>query len=226
MTLKEHIQRYLDFQNRADEIFASVRSEYPDLVRCAPGCDECCSVYFDLSLIEAFFIRGMLTQQIQGDQRDTVLQKAQDLASAFELAKETISKTMQAGKASPDAIENEAAKLKIECPLRDKGSCVLYDYRPMTCRLYGIPQRLGDRVVCCPKTGFNSGEKYSTVDIDGVNRQLRYFSEKLLRELLGELPVSVSTVRISMSKALLTCFDKDFFIALRDEYSVKEDKEA
>ena len=150
MTLNKHLERYLDFQQRANEIFSSVRADYPELVRCASGCDECCSVYFDLSLIEAFFISGMLMSQTP-DLRSKIVQKATELADEFTHAREVISSAIPEGKIVPAAIEDGAAKIRIECPLRDGGSCLMYEYRPVTCRLYGIPQRLGDRVVCCPR---------------------------------------------------------------------------
>ena len=62
--------------------------------------------------------------------------------------------------------------------------------------------------------------------MDGVNRQLRYFSEKLLIDLIGDLPPSVSALRISMAQALLTQFDKEFFTSLRDEYLGKKEQQA
>ncbi|MEW6351359.1 MAG: hypothetical protein AB1646_20090 [Thermodesulfobacteriota bacterium] len=217
MNLQEHIQRYIDLQNRANRLFESVKAVHPEAVRCAQGCDECCAVYFDLSLVEAFFLSGMCRDHITAEQRDKVLERAQALVSEFAAAREIIDGTAQTGTIPLETIEDEIAKLKIECPLRNDGSCVLYEYRPITCRLYGVPQKIGERVVCCPKSGFRSGEKFVTVDVDAINRQLRLFSEELLSDLLGETPDSCADMRFSAAKALLTRFDKDFFLGLRGE---------
>ncbi len=217
MTLKEHIQRYMELQSRADDLFASVLATHPELVLCAQGCDECCAVYFDLSLVEAFFLSGMFHDRMSPGQLGKVWARAEALASAFANARKLIDGTAQTGAMEPEAIENEIAKLKIECPLRSDGSCALYAYRPITCRLYGIPQKIGDRVVCCPKSGFRSRGKFTTVDVDAINRQLRLFSEELLTDLLGDPPSSCSDMRFSTAKALLTRFDRDFFLGLRGE---------
>ncbi len=36
----------------------------------------------------------------------------------------------------------EAKSLKIMCPLNENGRCILYAYRPMICRLHGLPHEI------------------------------------------------------------------------------------
>ena len=41
----------------------------------------------------------------------------------------------------------------IMCPLNDNGRCILYAYRPMICRMHGIPyefQKPGQKIINCP----------------------------------------------------------------------------
>jgi len=41
-----------------------------------------------------------------------------------------------------EAADNQGEKLRIMCPLNVDGRCCLYAYRPMICRLHGIPHQL------------------------------------------------------------------------------------
>ncbi len=39
-------------------------------------------------------------------------------------------------------LENKGMPIRLMCPLNFKGACILYAYRPMICRLHGIPHEL------------------------------------------------------------------------------------
>ena len=41
-----------------------------------------------------------------------------------------------------DEADKRGAAIRIMCPLNFDGLCILYDYRPMICRLHGIPHEL------------------------------------------------------------------------------------
>jgi Fe-S-cluster containining protein len=39
-------------------------------------------------------------------------------------------------------LESQGKAPRVMCPLNEKGACILYAYRPMICRLHGIPHEL------------------------------------------------------------------------------------
>jgi Fe-S-cluster containining protein len=213
MNLQEHIQRYVELVRRADRLFETVARQHGSLLNCKPGCDDCCSVFFQLSLIEAFFVSGMFRQELETTVQERVLARAEQSGSLFHQAT-----VMLAGMEGTDREElsEAAAKLKIPCPLIEDHGCVLYEHRPITCRLYGVPQKIGTKVVSCPHNGFRTGVRYTTVDVDEIQQILYRYSSELLENLIGRCPSAPPGPLFSVPQALRTSFDRSFFETLRE----------
>ena len=216
MKLAEHIQRYLEFVARADRMFESVSRSYNELMFCKSGCDDCCHVYYELSLIEAFYISGMFNGKITGRSRERAILRAEEAEPLFRDAQEILSSLGKKAKqfGGPEAI-NAAARLRIRCPLLEDSRCVLYDDRPVTCRLYGCPQKIGNRVVSCPRSGFQERTSYTAIDVNEVQKTLTELSLKFLQDLLQADVMSKSGPRFTMPQVLLTIFDKQYFTHLQ-----------
>jgi Fe-S-cluster containining protein len=89
------------------------------------GCaDNCCkSLFFHHTYIERDYLRHGIKTLAQ-DSRHIILDKAERYCKkTFHPAGETKS-------------------LKIYCPANDNHCCLLYAYRPMICRLHGLPHEL------------------------------------------------------------------------------------
>lgn len=89
------------------------------------GCeDNCCkSLFFHHTHIEKdYLLYGF--SQLASDQQQVVKKLAQ------EYYEQTF---VQA---------DEAESKKLFCPVNEDGKCLLYDYRPMICRLHGVPHEL------------------------------------------------------------------------------------
>lgn len=211
MNIQEHIHRYLELAARADRLFASVERVHGDLMPCKPGCDDCCSVYFELALIEAFTLSGMFRRHVKGLRRDRVLARAEKAEPLFLEAERLLSGVSASGR---DDVVACASRLKIPCPLNEDGCCVMYEFRPITCRIYGTPQNIGDRVVSCPRTGFVKGRKYTAVNVDAIHRELYEYSREFLIDLIGAAPTVPPGPLFSIPLALKTSFDKAFFVSL------------
>lgn len=212
MNLQEHIQRYIELVCRADRLFESVEQQHGDLLNCKPGCDDCCSVYFQLSLIEAFFVSGMFRQKLGSSAQERTLARAEQSDSLFRQAAVMLSGMGDVGK---EELSEAAAKLKIPCPLLEDNGCVLYEHRPVTCRLYGVPQKIGSKVVSCPHNGFRTGGRFTTIDVDEIQQILYRYSGEFLEDLIGCGPSVPPGPLFSMPQALRTSFDRDFFETLR-----------
>ena len=218
MTLQEHLRRYLEFVARVDQLFRSVAEAHADLMACKPGCDDCCSVYFELSLIEAFYLSGMVRDQLNAHARDRLLARADQAEPVFRHARGILQGISNRGPDSEREVQDAASRLKIRCPLNEDGICVLYEHRPVTCRLYGTPQKIGDRVISCPKTGFRPGNQYTSVDVNALQRQLFDYSCDFLMDLIGTAPSAPPGPLFTVPDAVRTGFDKDFFIALKKTF--------
>lgn len=213
MTLQDHIRRYLELVAQADELFGAVKRSHGELMACGPGCDDCCHVYFKISLIEAFVISGTFRQNASDGVQQRVLARAERVEPlVLEAEMVLLSGAQNRGK---EELLQTASKIRIPCPLNEDHACSMYDLRPITCRLYGTPQKIAGKAVSCPKCGFSEGAKYSTVDVDELQRQLYQRSRELIMDLIGK-ETPPPGPGYSLAQALRTSFDKKFFVALRD----------
>ncbi|HMK37198.1 MAG TPA: hypothetical protein VK463_19145 [Desulfomonilaceae bacterium] len=216
MNLQQHIERYVELVCRADRLFESVRDRHGDLLSCKPGCDDCCSVYFQLSLIEAFFLSGMVRQHLRPTALERTLARADRIEPLFRQATTSLAHMHGAGR---QELSDAAARLRVPCPLKEDRGCVLYEHRPITCRLYGVPQRIRGRVLSCPHNGFREGASYIAVDVDGIQETLHKYSREFLEDLIGSVPSARPRPLYSVSQALRTDFNRNFFEKLREALS-------
>jgi Fe-S-cluster containining protein len=195
---------------RADRLFDTIAHTHGDLMACKAGCDDCCQVYFRVTLIEAFVINQAFKQNVSDGFRSRAISRADQVEPLFRQADELISLPSQ-----KQAAIDTASRIKIRCPLNEDHACILYEYRPITCRLYGTPQKMAGKVVSCPKNGFLPGSKYTTVDIDDMQKRLTQYSRDLLVDLLGVSPRRPGPLYL-ISDVLRITFDKSYFLSLSE----------
>jgi Fe-S-cluster containining protein len=124
------------------------------------GCDDncCCSLFFHHTHIEkAYLLYGF--NQLESYKR----------TDARIRAEEYIKETFAAGK--------NVKSLKIMCPLNEEEKCVLYPYRPMICRLHGLPHEVRLHVAkpifgkgC--KAGYFDNKAYTAFDRTPFYKQM------------------------------------------------------
>ena len=105
-----------------DHAWNKIAREYG--FRCKGCKDNCCkSLFFHHTHVEKSYLRHGFTRLDPARQK-TIRNRAE----------EYIEKTFQSQK-------NVESK-KIMCPVNEDGLCLLYKYRPMICRLHGLPHEL------------------------------------------------------------------------------------
>lgn len=138
--MKKILQNYGALLSTVDRWFNSCISVSPEKIRCVQGCSECCRGLFDITLLDAWFLKTGFDRLEESTKRDVlskVSKRLHSLQSAWpELDQPyflNIRPEEEWEKLMPDEDETP-------CPLlSDAGECLLYEYRPMTCRLHGIP---------------------------------------------------------------------------------------
>jgi len=77
-------------------------------------------------------------------------------------------------------------KQRVRCPLlKDKKECVLYEHRPIICRVYGVPFSLKSdgkksRSYVCGLSEFEAKVSYPTVKLDSIYQRLVLLSQEML----------------------------------------------
>ncbi|WP_022853367.1 YkgJ family cysteine cluster protein [Thermodesulfatator atlanticus] len=150
--------------------FNETKRLYPKEVRCKPRCDDCCHALFDLSLAEAALIYRDFLRSPRKIRRD-ILRRVEKYERQWQRKKPSV--------LTPFVI----SAIKIRCPLlNDKRLCDLYEARPATCRLYGIPVQIAGETFVCGYSGFEPGKTYPTVFFEKVLERLSALSEKMAPE--------------------------------------------
>lgn len=202
--------RYENLRAEADALFERVRDSYPQCVTCKEGCSDCCHAMFDLSLVEAMYInRAFNTTFGHGPERSAILERASELDRHTTRLKRELYRAEKDGE-SPEAIMSIAAKIKMRCPLLDDTDrCLLYEARPVTCRIYGVPTAIRGQGHVCGFSAFEKGKAYPTVHMDKMHDRLEELSKDIATTVQSRFK-ELHEVYVPLSMALLTRYDETY----------------
>ncbi|WP_153306018.1 YkgJ family cysteine cluster protein [Desulfatiglans anilini] len=172
-------ERYRELAAAADGAFRRFQSDYSDRVLCQPGCRDCCHAVFGLFLIEAVWIHSHFEDLSRKDRRPALL-RCEKSRKEIERLRTRILPFAD----DPFRSNRLMAQERVRCPmLLPTGLCLIYPWRPITCRIYGIPTVIQGRIRYCPKSGFGPDEAYPAFSLDTVFRELYQLSRSLLAGL-------------------------------------------
>jgi Fe-S-cluster containining protein len=209
MNLKPYFKKYIALVEQVDEVFKKVQEEYGDCVSCKMGCSDCCHALFDLTLIEALYIKNQFDAVFKTEAREQILERANRADRKVHKLKRIAQKDYEEGKPQEDILAEMAAQ-RIRCPLLDnENQCELYSFRPITCRLYGIPTAIGGKSHTCGISGFQKGGSYPTVKLEKIQARLYDISSELAKDLQSKYP-KLAEMLVPVSMALLTEYSEDY----------------
>lgn len=138
--MNELLDRYGELLNEVDAWFQSCLERHPELIACRNGCSECCRGLFDITLLDALYLRrgfdrlpGVMKSEIARSATRRMEQLSQvnaDFAEPWLL------------NGIPEDHWDVLMPEEDDTPcllLSQSGGCLVYENRPMTCRLNGIP---------------------------------------------------------------------------------------
>ena len=122
-----------------DDWFKKIRRDYASQMQCGKGCTACCHGLFDISLADAADVaRGF--QQLSTEVQNQVLDRA---AGLYDIVREAVTEPREPVLFSEDdpRIDHIIDKANNPpCPfLGNAGECLIYEHRPLSCRLEGVP---------------------------------------------------------------------------------------
>ena len=209
LDLNPFFEKYERLLSLAQETFERVRRDYPDCVTCKTSCADCCHALFDLSLIEALYINYHFNRAFKGVEKQRRLEIANRIDRRIYQLKKEAYKALQAGRDEQEILA-EMAQKRVRCPLlRDDDTCDLYAYRPVTCRIYGIPTSIGGRSHTCGLSAFQQGRAYPTVTVDIFQKKLFELSEEVVRAVQSRYTRKAEML-VPLSMALLTEYDETY----------------
>jgi len=109
-------------------------------VSCRKGCSACCKGLFDITLLDACYLASGF-EKLDVLTKKTVLSRANGRLLSMQTLWPELTEPYILNY-RPEADWDELMPDEDETPcvlLGDDGKCLVYDYRPMTCRLNGLP---------------------------------------------------------------------------------------
>jgi Fe-S-cluster containining protein len=201
-----YFKKYEQLVAAADKAFERVSNAFEECVKCRPSCADCCFALFDLTLIEALYINHKFNEMFKGGGRSEVLEKANRADRRIHRLKRNAFKSLQEGKDEAEVLA-ELSLERVRCPmLNEKDLCEMYDFRPITCRVYGIPFAIGDSGHTCGLSEFEPGNEYPTVNLSNITARLQEISAELLRDLKSR-NIRLADLLVPLSMALITDYD-------------------
>ncbi len=203
-----YFAKYEALVDMVDNIFARVRKEYPACVNCKKGCADCCHAVFDVTLIEALYLNHKF-RDLFGENKE-MLERANKADRQVHKLKKNAYKEHQEGK-NEVAVLQEMGMQRVRCALlNERDMCDLYDFRPITCRLYGVPTAIQGMAHTCGKSGFDEGEAYPTVNLDRIYNYLYQLSAELVGDIKTKY-VKMREMLVPVSMAIITDYNEAFF---------------
>jgi Fe-S-cluster containining protein len=215
LDFSKHFAEYEKLVAEVDLIFHRIAESHPTEVRCGERCADCCYAMFDLSLVEALYLNHHFNQKFEGQARSEILDRADQADRAAYKLKRSAYKKNEEGRPSEEIME-ELGKARIRCPLLGADDlCVMYEARPITCRVYGLPLAIGGQARTCGRSGFTTGKAYPTVNIERIQDRLMEISQELTADLHTRHS-RMWDMLIPASMALLTSFDEDYLGVIQE----------
>jgi len=120
---------------------------------CRPGCTQCCHGAFAIHALDVARLQeGMQAlREVDPGRAAVVEQRAKDWIEEFGVDFPGNAETGVLGTSEEDQERFEEFANDAPCPALnpETGLCDVYEWRPMTCRVFGPPVRVGDALGCC-----------------------------------------------------------------------------
>ena len=134
------LDRYGALLREVDVWFRHCLEQHSDQIVCRNGCSACCRGLFDITLLDAFFLKQGF-DRLPDRQKRSILRAASVRLEAFSRINPKFREPWILN-VIPEVEWELLMPEDDETPcllLSENGGCLVYDYRPMTCRLNGIP---------------------------------------------------------------------------------------
>lgn len=203
-------EKYEKLRDESDRAFDSIARAHAGCVTCKKGCSDCCHALFDLSLVEAMYINKAFEKAFDyGAERSAVITRASETDRRLTRLKRELYRAEKDGE-NLSTIMQRAASERIPCPLLSSDNvCMLYDARPITCRLYGVPTEIGANGHVCGFSAFEKGVTYPTVHLDKIQARLAELSAEIGRVCKSRF-TELDQVFVPISMAILTRYDEEY----------------
>ena len=176
------LNRYGELLDEVDAWFQRSLELHPELIACRNGCSECCRGLFDITLLDAFYLKRGFDLLPERQKTELIQEASRRLRQLALINPAFVEPWLLNG--IPEEDWDALMPEEDETPcllLSESGGCLVYAHRPMTCRLNGIPL-----IDVSGEELFDEWCTLNFIDVDPRNLEdLRFgFTDLFSRELL------------------------------------------
>ncbi len=134
------LDRYGLLLGEVDSWFRHCLELHPELIVCQNGCSECCRGLFDITLLDALYLRRGFDKLPERQKTEIAQAATRRLELLSQVNPGFVEPWLLNG--IPESDWDALMPEDDDTPcllLSETGGCLVYEYRPMTCRLNGIP---------------------------------------------------------------------------------------
>jgi Fe-S-cluster containining protein len=138
--IRDLLSPYRELLHEVDTWFRRCSLAVGEQIACQRGCSACCRGLFDITLLDAYLLKDGF-EHLPGAIRERPRQLAQQRLEAIRRSwPDFTAPYLLNGYPEEQWDELMPDDDETPCPLLGEGgNCLIYDSRPMTCRLHGIP---------------------------------------------------------------------------------------
>lgn len=138
--MNDILNQYGELLQEVDQWFEACLDRHPEVIACHHGCSECCRGLFDITLLDAFYLKrgfDLLPASVQQSVQVKAAGRLDELMAQWpDFMRPWILNHIPEKQWDSMMPEDD----ETPCPLlSEQGACLVYAHRPMTCRLNGIP---------------------------------------------------------------------------------------
>jgi hypothetical protein len=142
--LSPYFLEYEALSRKISEDIKEASKFLPELLRCGDETDSCCFGYFEVPLIEAVYLSTQMNRSLKSDIRNEVIHNAVSIGRKTKKIKDLLTAKSESVERHKKRMARNYDREGLVCPLSRKHKCLLYKYRPMRCRVHGLPQGIID----------------------------------------------------------------------------------
>jgi len=206
--IEELFSQYSTIARKANLLFKTIQEKYPMSVKCRVHCCDCCHAIFGVFPIEAAYINHHFNRLERKTRRD-VLRRAEKAEAEMLKAKDAL----KVFEDDPKMKIFGLGKQRVRCPLlQDSEECVLYEDRPIICRVYGVPYTLKkdkkEISYVCGISDFQKKVSYPAVKLDNIYQELVRLSNDLLAEAGYLNPAAKANLMLPLERVVRMPFEE------------------
>jgi Fe-S-cluster containining protein len=134
------LKNYGKLLSAVDQWFSGCLAHSPKEINCTHGCSDCCRGLFDITLLDAWYLRSgfeLLDEETKGKVAEKAEKRLKSMRGLWPGLERPFILNVKPEEEWDELMPDDD---ETPCPLlSETGECLVYPFRPMTCRLHGIP---------------------------------------------------------------------------------------